>query len=148
MGLKFFEKILVFLGLAEEEEEHREMVTTNAETTGSTSRKGKVVSLHTSKNLRVIVAEPSDFDEAQEIAENLKNNLPVVINLEGTERETSKRLIDFISGAAFALNANYQKISNHIFIFTPNNIDINSTITRSEVDAFTSGSSGESELED
>ncbi len=147
MGLKFFEKVLVFLGLAEEEEEHREMVS-NHDTTNPTPRKGKVVSLHTSKNLRVIVAEPGAFEEAQEIAENLKNNLPVVINLEGTERDTSMRLIDFISGAAFALNANYQKISNHIFIFTPNNIDINSTITRSEVDAFTSGSLGDSELED
>lgn len=146
MGLKFFEKILVFLGLADEDE-HKEMVSSSDFPTPST-RKGKVVSLHTSKNLRVIVAEPNDFEEAQAIAENLKNNLPVVINLEDTELETSKRLIDFISGAAFALNANYQKISNHIFIFTPNNIDINSTITRSEVDAFTSGSMGDSELDE
>ncbi len=147
MGLKFFEKILVFLGLAEEEEEQREMVS-SSNSPNPSARKGKVVSLHTSKNLRVIVAEPSDFEEAQAIAENLKNNLPVVINLEGTELEISKRLIDFISGAAFALNANYQKISNHIFIFTPNNIDINSTITRDEVDAFTSGSIGDSELDE
>ncbi len=147
MGLKFFDKILVFFGLAEEEVEHQEMASV-VDSVNSSTRKGKVVSLHTSKNLRVIVAEPKDFDEAQAIAENLKNKLPVVINLEGTDLETSKRLIDFISGAAFALNANYQKISNQIFIFTPNNIDINSTITRSEVNAFTSGSFEDSDLDD
>ncbi|WP_241420962.1 cell division protein SepF [Candidatus Contubernalis alkaliaceticus] len=147
MGLKFFDKILVFFGLAEEEVDHQEMASV-VDSANPSNRKGKVVSLHTSKNLRVIVAEPKDFDEAQSIAENLKNKLPVVINLEGTELEISKRLIDFISGAAYALNANYQKISNHIFIFTPNNIDINSTITRSEVNAFTTGSFEDSELDD
>lgn len=138
MGLKFIEKILVFLGLAEEEDESKEM-----EYQGDSSqphgKKGKVVNLHASKNLKVVVTEPSGFDEAQAIAENLKNKSPVVVNLEQADLDTAKRIIDFVSGAAFALNGNFQKISSQIFIFTPPHIDINSTITQSEVEAFTGG---------
>lgn len=138
MGFKFFEKILVFLGLAEEEEEDNELVEPE-ESRYSPSRRGKVVSLNTSKNLRVMVTEPTDYDEAQSIAENLKNKFPVVVNLEQADLDTAKRIIDFVSGAAFAINGNFQKVSSNIFIFTPPNVDINATMSRSEVEAFTGG---------
>ncbi|RQD73110.1 MAG: cell division protein SepF [Candidatus Syntrophonatronum acetioxidans] len=139
MGFKFFEKILVFLGLAEEEEEENNELGTPEESRHSSSRRGKVVSLHTSKNLRVMVTEPTDYDEAQSIAENLKNKFPVVVNLEQADLDTAKRIIDFVSGAAFAINGNFQKVSSNIFIFTPPNVDINATMSRSEVEAFTGG---------
>ncbi len=138
MGFKFFEKILVFLGLAEEEEEDNELVEPE-ESRYSPSRRGKVVSLNTSKNLRVMVTEPTDYDEAQSIAENLKSKYPVVVNLEQADLDTAKRIIDFVSGAAFAINGNFQKVSSNIFIFTPPNVDINATMSRSEVEAFTGG---------
>ncbi len=137
--MKFIEKVLVFLGLAEEEEESREMAYQGDGSQQPPGKKGKVVNLHTNKNLKVVVTEPNGFDEAQAIAENLKNKSPVVINLEQTDLDTAKRIIDFVSGSAFALNGNFQKISSQIFIFTPPHIDINSTISHSEVEAFTGG---------
>lgn len=147
MAGKFFEKVLIFLGLAEEEEEESNEIASPEESPYSSSRRGKVVSLHTSKNLRVMVTEPTDYDEAQSIAENLKNKFPVVVNLEHAELDTAKRIIDFVSGAAFAINGNFQKVSHNIFIFTPPNVDINATMSRSEVEAFTGGS-GEENQED
>ncbi|PKM84038.1 MAG: cell division protein SepF [Firmicutes bacterium HGW-Firmicutes-13] len=147
MSLKFIEKVLVFLGLAEEEDDDKEMVS-RREPHPQFSRRGKVVSLHTGKNLKVIVTEPKHFDDAQTIAENLKNKSPVVINLEQADLETAKRIIDFVSGATFAINGNYQKISSQIFIFSPPNIDINAAISKSEVNAYTSGVNDDSETEE
>lgn len=144
--MKFFEKILIFLGLAEEEEEEETSgAAVKGQSQATPGKRGKVVNLHTSKNMRVVVAEPRAFEESQSIAENLKNKFPVVVNLEQTELDTAKRIIDFISGAAFALNGNFQKVSNHIFIFTPPHIDINSAISRSV--NIIAGHSGEEEME-
>lgn len=147
MGMKFIEKVLVFLGLAEEEDDDKNMVS-HREPQPQTSRRGKVVNLHASKNLKVIVTEPKHFDDAQDIADHLKNKSPVVINLEQTDLETAKRIIDFVSGATFAINGNYQKISSQIFIFSPPNIDINAAISKSEIDGCSNEISDEYKTEE
>ncbi len=147
MSLKFIDKVLVFLGLAEEEDDDKDMVS-RREPQPQTSRRGKIVSLHTGKNLKVIVTEPKQFEDAQAIADNLKNKSPVVINLEQTDLETAKRIIDFVSGATFAINGNYQKISSQIFIFSPPNIDINAAINKSEINGYSNEESDEYKTEE
>lgn len=85
---------------------------------------GKLVSIASSSQTQLVVVQPTSFDDVEDIANHLKNNKPVVINLEYTDKETSRRMIDFISGTACGLNGHMQKISNSIFLCAPCNFDI------------------------
>ena len=73
--------------------------------------------------------KPTAVDEAREITETLLGNRTVILNLEGLDIEIAQRIIDFTSGATFAINGNLQKISNYIFLVTPNNVDISGDLT-------------------
>ena len=76
------------------------------------------------KQLKVVVVEPLAFDDAQSVADYLKAKKPVVINLENTDQEITRRMIDFISGTTYALNGTMQKVGNNIFLCAPSNVDI------------------------
>ena len=75
-------------------------------------------------NQEVCIFKPSSIEDSREITETLLRGKAVVINFEGLHVEISQRIIDFISGSCYALNGNLQKISNYIFIATPDNVDI------------------------
>ena len=77
-----------------------------------------------SSNMEVCVIKPTAVDEAREITETLLGGRTVILNLEGLDLEIAQRIIDFTSGATFAINGNLQKISNYIFLVTPTNVDI------------------------
>ena len=83
-----------------------------------------VVSIHTQKQVKVVVVEPKSFDESQNIAEHLKAHRTVVLNLEKADSALAQRMVDFISGTTYALSGNMQKVGNAIFLFVPNNVDI------------------------
>ena len=72
----------------------------------------------------VCVFKPSSIEDSREITETLLLGKAVIINFEGLHVEISQRIIDFISGSCYALDGNLQKISNYIFIATPNSVDI------------------------
>lgn len=74
--------------------------------------------------MEVCVIKPTAVDDAREITETLLGNRTVILNLEGLDLEIAQRIIDFTSGATFAINGNLQKISNYIFLVTPANVDI------------------------
>ena len=74
--------------------------------------------------MEVCVIKPTSVDDAREITETLLNNQTVVLNLENLDVEIAQRIIDFTSGATFAISGNLQKISNYIFLVTPTNVDI------------------------
>jgi len=74
--------------------------------------------------MEVCVIKPSSVDDSREICETLLTNRTVILNLEGMDVELAQRIIDFISGAAFAISGNLQRISNYIFLVTPANVDI------------------------
>ncbi|EGW38320.1 cell division protein SepF [Desulfosporosinus sp. OT] len=126
---KLIDKVIGIMGFADEEledeifeEDDREK---NVQEEVRTSRKNaQVVSIHTQKQMRVVVMEPNSFEEAQNIADQLKSRRPVIVNLENTEKVLAKRVVDFISGTTYALNGNMQKVGNGIFLFVPNNVDI------------------------
>lgn len=122
---KFFDRMMRLIGFEEEEEEG---VPLSVEEEGGIpeikKKKGTVVSLHTQKQMRVVVIQPLVFEDAQEIAENLKNRRPVIINLESADIELARRILDFSTGVAYALEGSMQKVGNGIFLFTPNNVDI------------------------
>ncbi len=74
--------------------------------------------------MEVCVIKPTTFDESREITETLLANRTVVLNVEGLDVDSAQRIIDFTSGSCFAINGNLQKISNYIFIITPESVDI------------------------
>lgn len=75
-------------------------------------------------SMEVCVIKPASVDDAREITETLLSGRTVILNLEGLDLEVAQRIIDFTSGATFAINGNLQKISNYIFLVTPTNVDI------------------------
>ena len=87
-------------------------------------KRNKVVKIHTTAQLKLVVMQPETFEDARDIANHLKNKKPVVINLESVERSVSQRIVDFLSGAVYALDGNIQKVSNGIFLIAPYNVGI------------------------
>lgn len=76
------------------------------------------------QNMEVCVIKPTSVDDAREITETLLENRTVVLNVEGLDVDIAQRIIDFASGSCFAISGNLQKISNYIFIITPQNVDV------------------------
>jgi len=72
-----------------------------------------------SKKTRVSVAEPHEFEEVQMIGDDLKLNIPVIINLQNTNPDLSKRIIDFCSGLTYALEGSIKKVADRVFLITP-----------------------------
>ncbi len=87
-------------------------------------KRNKVVKIHTTAQLKLVVMSPESFEDARDIANHLKNKKPVVINLESVDRSISQKIVDFLSGAVYALDGNIQKVSNGIFLIAPYNVGI------------------------
>lgn len=85
----------------------------------------KVVSMPLAqKQVKVVVIEPVNFDDAQKVADYLRKNQPVVVNFEDTDSDVMKRIIDFVSGTIYALNGSMKKIGRSIMVCAPQNVDI------------------------
>ncbi len=74
--------------------------------------------------VRVHLVIPKSFNDAQQVADKFKENIPVVLNLQSTETDLSKRLIDFASGLTYALDGGMQRIADKVFMLTPRNVEI------------------------
>ncbi|MCH4178516.1 MAG: cell division protein SepF [Megasphaera sp.] len=74
--------------------------------------------------LKMMIVEPESFDDSQSIADYLRDRKPVVINFESTSQDVSKRVVDFISGATYALDGNIQKVGRDIFLCVPSNVTV------------------------
>jgi len=74
--------------------------------------------------LQVHLVMPKSFNDAQEIADQFKNEIPVIINLQQTDTDLSKRLIDFASGLTYALDGGMQRIADKVFLLTPRNVEV------------------------
>ncbi|MGN0355453.1 MAG: cell division protein SepF [Muricoprocola sp.] len=93
----------------------------------SAKTSSKVSPIRTRKNLNdmsVCVVRPVSMEDAREITETLLAKCTVVLNMEGIDLDLAQRIIDFTSGSCYAISGNLQKISNYIFIITPENVDI------------------------
>jgi cell division inhibitor SepF len=88
-----------------------------------------VVSIHSQKTARMVLTEPRSYDEAQEIADHLKNRRSVVVNLQRIRRDHAMRIVDFLSGTVYALGGHISKIGPDIFLCTPDSVEVTGTIT-------------------
>lgn len=84
----------------------------------------KVVNIHTTAQLQVVLVKPERFEEAAAIADNLNERRTVVLNLESTNRDIARRLLDFLSGVAYANNGQIKRVANSTYIITPYNVDV------------------------
>ncbi|MBT2285354.1 MAG: cell division protein SepF [Paenibacillus sp.] len=136
-------KFMNFLGLQEEEEiverermaaqEENESEQQEAETSSLDKRRNQrgnnVVSIHSQKNVKVVLYEPRSYDEAQEIADHLRSHRTVVVNLQRIRQDQALRVIDFLSGTVYALGGGISKIGGNIFLCTPDTVEIQGSIT-------------------
>ena len=85
---------------------------------------GKVVNIHTTTQLQVVLVKPDRYENASEIADHLREKRTVVLNLEKTQKDVSRRLLDFLSGVAYAQEGKIKKVALQTYIVTPYNVDI------------------------
>ncbi|KXZ39574.1 cell division inhibitor SepF [Alkalithermobacter thermoalcaliphilus JW-YL-7 = DSM 7308] len=133
MSDKLVDKVKKFMGFADEEEEFEEEIEeeTNISNTKTTTIANKIVNIHATTQMKVMIYEPKTYDEATGIVDNLKNRKAVIVNLENIEdSELAKTIFDFINGAVYALEGSIQKVSKGIFILAPSNIDIDGNIRK------------------
>ena len=84
----------------------------------------KVVNITANTQMQVVLAKPDRFDTVSEIADHLRAKHAVVLNLEATEKDVARRLVDFLSGCAYALDGKIKKIALSTYLITPYNVDI------------------------
>jgi cell division inhibitor SepF len=133
-----FSKILYYMGIGESiEEEFEEVTNENKRPLLEPVKKSNIVSMPTGSNqIKVVLIEPTDYDDVQDICDNLKNKKPIIINFENLDKDIARRMVDFISGAIYAIDGTIQKISNGIVIAAPSNVDILSSMGEINTEAF------------
>lgn len=97
---------------------------TGYDTDRTERRSNKVVNIHTTTQLQVVLVKPDRFENAAEIADHLREKRTVVLNLEQTSKDVSRRILDFLSGAAYAQEGKVKKVALSTYIITPYNVDI------------------------
>ena len=90
----------------------------------SEDRHNKVVNIHATTQLKVVLVKPERFENASEIADHLREKRTVVLNLESTNKDIARRLIDFLSGVAYAGDGKIKKVSANTYIITPYSVDL------------------------
>ena len=87
-------------------------------------QRNKVVNIHATTQLAVVLVKPERYEDAASIADHLNAKKTVVLNLEQTSKDVSRRLIDFLCGVAYANNGQMKRVANNTYIITPYNVDI------------------------
>ena len=134
-------KVLDFLGLEQENEEeninnYAEEVNLDDEETeerGLFGRKSKIVNMLQVQSVKMVITQPTSFEQSEESCNYLKERKSVIVNLEYVNKDVARRIVDFISGSVHALDGHIQKVSNAIFLVAPVNYDISSNLAREEI---------------
>lgn len=129
----FMDKMKTAIGLGDEEYYDEDELITNdyyeepeeeEVVSSGFGRKNKVVNIHATTQLKVVLVKPERFENASEIADHLKEKRTVVLNLESTNKDIARRLIDFLSGVAYAGEGKIKKVAANTYIITPYHVDI------------------------
>ena len=97
-------------------------------------RRNKVVNIQTTAQLQVVLVKPERFEDAPGIADHLCAKKTVVLNLESANKDSAKRLIDFLSGVAYANKGQIKRVANSTFIITPSNVDVTGDLVLEELE--------------
>ena len=134
-------KVLDLLGVETENDEELEENVYNytenqeeePEEKGLFGRKSKLVSMPQVQQVKMVITQPTTFEQSEEICGYLKERKSVIVNLEYVNKDVARRIVDFISGSVHALDGHIQKVSNAIFLVAPVNYDIASNLAREEL---------------
>ena len=96
-------------------------------------RNNKVVSLPQTQQIKMVISQPTTFEQAEDICDLLKDKQSVIVNLEYVNKDVARRIIDVVSGAVHALDGHIQKVSNSIFLIAPFNYEITNEMAREEI---------------
>lgn len=111
-----------------EEEEVEEV-----EPKGLFNRNRKVVNMPQVQPIKMVISQPTTFEQSEEICGYLKEKKSIIVNLEYVNKDVARRIIDFISGGVYALDGHIQKVSNSIFLIAPINYEIANEMAREEI---------------
>ena len=96
-------------------------------------RRSKVVAMPQPQQVKMVISQPTTFEQAEDICDLLKEKQSVIVNLEYVNKDVARRIIDVVSGAVHALDGHMQKVSNAIFLIAPFNYDIENEMVREEM---------------
>jgi len=96
-------------------------------------KSSKVVTMPQQQQIRMVISQPTTFDQAEDICDLLKDKQSVIVNLEYVNKDIARRIIDVVSGAVHALDGHIQKVSNSIFLIAPYNYEITNEMAREEI---------------
>lgn len=129
--MSLVEKFKTFIGYSDDEYYDEENASQEAERemefptpSNDPARSNKVVNIHATTQLQVVLVKPERFEDASGIADHLNSKRTVVLNLESASRDITRRLIDFLSGVAYANNGQIKRVANSTYIITPYNVGI------------------------
>lgn len=111
-----------------EQEENEEI-----EQKGIFNRRNKVVNMPQIQPVKMVISQPTNFEQSEEICNYLKEKKSIIVNLEYVNKDIARRIIDFISGGVHALDGHIQKVSNSIFLIAPVNYEIANEMAREEI---------------
>ncbi len=96
-------------------------------------KSGKVVNMPQAQQIKMVISQPTTFEQSEEICQYLKERKSCIVNLEYVNKDVARRIVDFISGGVYALDAHIQKVSNSIFLIAPTNYEISNETGREEM---------------
>ena len=121
-------KFKYFIGLDDYDEDEEDVYEEeNLDLPISTRTKkinNKVVNIHTNNNMKIVIHEPLNYEEAPQIVENLKSRKTVVVNFEKLDDNLKRQIFDFVNGAIYAMEGKIQKVSKDIFLLAPKHVEI------------------------
>lgn len=131
---KLFDKVMGAIGFEVDEEEIVESIDSQWSDTDRVKRqkKANLLSLPTQRPVTMMLLKAESYDEVESIAQNIKERRSVIVNFEQVDKEIAQRMIDFLSGAVFALDGTVEKVSVGTFLFATCNVDVVGQITEEE----------------
>lgn len=114
---RVWRKVLDFFGLHQDLDQELEESVENIDDK-------RIVSIYKKQGFRIIIHNPESFSEVKGIVDQLKSSKPIVLNLQRVDKNVSRRIIDFISGAVYGVEGNMEKIAESVFVFTPRNVEL------------------------
>jgi len=97
------------------------------------NRRSKVVNMPQTEQIKMVISQPTTFEQSEAICDLLKEKKSVIVNLEYVNKDVARRIVDVISGAVHALDGHIQKVSNSIFLIAPYNYEITNELAREEI---------------
>lgn len=137
MGSNILNKMWNLLGVETEENDYYDqeepLLPEEKEYNNQANKKSKVIGMPGMQQVKVIISQPSTFEQSEEICEHLKEKKSIIVNLEYVNKDVARRIVDFISGAVYGLDGNIQKISNSIFLVAPFNYEITNEVSKDDI---------------